>query len=368
MEKLIRPSLRRSEAYVPIVPLEVLSEETGVAADQLVKLDGNENPYGCSPRVQRALGKYNRYHLYPDPDQRELREALAEYVGLGAEYIVAGQGSDDLIDLILRLIIDPGDKVINCVPTFGMYSFSTHICGGTVVEVPRDQNFAVDMAKVKAAIDERTKVIFLASPNNPSGNTVPEGSIIELLKENLAVVVDEAYYEFSRQTVVNMVPKYSNLIVLRTFSKWAGLAGLRVGYGIFPPDITPYIMKIKQPYNVNVAANVAAIESLKDVEHLEKTVRSIIEERERLFTELKKLGWLRPFPSQSNFILCSVLQGSAKGLRDELRKRGIIIRHFDTALLRDYIRITVGKPGHTNLLIKALKEVGQGGAGSQDRR
>lgn len=357
VEKLVRQALRKSESYSPILPLEVLSEEIGLSAGQIIKLDGNENLYGCSPKVQRALGDCTRYHIYPDPDQRELREALSKYVGIGPEHIVAGQGSDELIDLILRLFIEPGDKVINCVPTFGMYSFSTQVCGGEVVEVPRDESFAIDVAKVKSVIDDRTKILFLASPNNPSGNIVPESSIVELVNTGLVVVVDEAYCEFSGETVVPLVPHYDNLIVLRTFSKWAGLAGLRVGYGVFPPGIASYIMKIKMPYNVSVAASIAAIESLRDIECIQGTVRSIIEERERLRDELEKVKFLRPFPSQANFILCSVLGAEAKSIQDELRKRGVLVRYFDMPLLSNYLRVSVGRPEHTESLVKALREV-----------
>ena len=357
VEKLVRQALRKSESYSPILPLEVLSEEIGLSAERIIKLDGNENLYGCSPKVQRTLGDCTRYHIYPDPDQRELREALSKYVGIGPDHIVAGQGSDELIDLILRLFIEPGDKVINCVPTFGMYSFSTQVCGGEVVEVPRDESFAVDVTKVKSVIDDRTKILFLASPNNPSGNIVPESSIVELVNTGLVVVVDEAYCEFSGETVVPLVPRYDNLIVLRTFSKWAGLAGLRVGYGVFPLSIASYIMKIKMPYNVSVAAGIAAIESLRDIEYIQRTVRSIVKERERLRAELEKVKFLRPFPSQANFILCSVLEGEAKGIQGELRKRGVLVRYFDMPLLSNYLRVSVGRPEHTEFLVKALREV-----------
>ena len=357
MEKLIRRSITESEAYIPILPLEVLEHDVGISIDDMIKLDGNENVYGCSPRVQRALGDYPRYHIYPDPEQRELRLALAEYVGLGDNHIVAGQGSDELIDLILRLFIEPGDKVINCTPTFGMYSFSTQVCGGKVVEVPRNDNFVVDVAKVKSVIDECTKVLFLASPNNPTGNTIPESAIRDLLDTGLVVVVDEAYYEFSKETVAPLVACYENLIVLRTFSKWAGLAGLRIGYGLFSPKIASYIMRIKQPYNVSVPASIAAIESLKDIEYTRKTVDAIIKERQRVFTKLQKVGIIQPIPSQANFLLCSVIEWDAKAILGQLKQNGIFVRHFDTPRLRNCLRISVGKPKHTDALIAALSDI-----------
>ncbi len=360
IEKLIRGDLWSIKAYQPIVPPDVLSERAGIPIKGLIKLDGNENPYGCSPRVKDALANYPFYHIYPDPDQREVRTALERYVGVGAEHIVAGSGSDELIDLILRLFLEPGDRVINCVPTFGMYPFSTEICGGKVIDVPRDKFYAIDVTRVKEAVgvvDEKTKIIFIASPNNPTGNLTPERDILELVKTGIVVVVDEAYYEFSGVTVAPLVPKYENLIVLRSFSKWAGLAGLRIGYGIFSTLITQQLLKIKQPYNINLAAQIAVKESLTDIDYLKGTVRAIIAERERLFAKLGELEFLQTFPSQANFILCAIAKGDAEVIHQGLQKKGIFVRYFNTPLLRNSLRISVGKPEHTDALIEALKEL-----------
>jgi histidinol-phosphate aminotransferase len=335
----------------------VLSERTGIPLERVIKLDGNENPYGCSPRVGRALAGYPFYHIYPDPEQHELRKALSEYVGVDAAHIVAGAGSDELIDLILRLFLEPGDRVINCVPTFGMYPFCTEVCGGKVIDVPRDKSYALDIAGIKKVMDEKTKIIFVASPNNPTGNITTQRDILELVELGKVVVIDEAYYEFSGITVAPLVPQYENLIVLRSFSKWAGLAGLRIGYGVFSTLIAEQLLKIKQPYNINLAAHVALQESLADIEYLRDTVKKIISERERLFTRLGELEFLEPLPSQSNFILCTFKKGGARVMYERLFKRGIFLRYFDTPLLRNSIRISVGKPEHTDALIEALKEM-----------
>ncbi|UCH51831.1 MAG: histidinol-phosphate transaminase [Chloroflexota bacterium] len=357
IEKLIRPELKAMNAYTPIEPTDILSQRIKLPQEKVIKLDGNENPHGCSAKVKQALAKHAHYHLYPDPEQRELRKALVEYTGISPEYILAGSGSDELIDLVLRLFIEPGDKVIDCPPTFGMYPFSTGVCGGRLVSIPRKPDFSIDVTAVKEALDKQTKVIFIASPNNPSGNITPKDTILELLDSYMVVVIDEAYFEFSGVTVMPLVSKYSNLIVLRTFSKWAGLAGLRVGYGIFPINIAKYLMKIKQPYNVNTAAQVAALESLRDMSYLRDTIKAIIDERQRLLSKLGQLDWLKVYPSQANFILCSVLNGKAKAIHEELQNRGIFVRYFDTPQLKDCLRISVGKPEHTDALIVALKEI-----------
>ncbi len=368
IKDLIRPELITMKSYTPIEPMDILSQR---AKGRIIKLDGNENPYGCSPKVYQALADYPYYYIYPDPEQRRLRQALEKYTGLNREHIVCGSGSDELIDLILRLFLKPGDKVINCPPTFGMYPFSTEVCGGKVVDVPRDEDFAIDLAGIKRVLDEKTKVISIASPNNPTGNTITEQEIVKLVNTGKIVMVDEAYFEFSKVTMANLVPNYSNLIVLRTFSKWAGLAGLRIGYGIFPIEIASYLMKIKQPYNVNVAAQAAALASLSDIEYLRGNVAKIVAERGRLFGKLKELEWLKPYPSSANFILCSLYchsepsvpchserseESQARVIWRQLQKRGIFVRYFDSPRLRNYLRITVGKPEETDALIGALKE------------
>ncbi|MBI2864386.1 MAG: histidinol-phosphate transaminase [Chloroflexi bacterium] len=357
---LLRQDLLEAEEYVPIVPLEVLSEQVGIPMERLIKLDGNENPYGCSPRVNRALQAFAWLHIYPDPGHSELRRRLASYVGLDAGHIIAGNGSDELIDLVLRLVLAPGDGVVNCVPTFGMYSFNTAICGGRVIEVPRTADFAIDARAVKQAIDARSKLIFVASPNNPTANLTPRETIIELLDTGLIVFVDEAYYEFAGgATVADLVPHYDNLIVARTFSKWAGLAGLRVGYGIVPKPIVKHLWKIKPPYNVNAAAQVAAVEALADLEFRDRTVKAILAERDNLMAGLTALDFLQPCPTDANFIFCYVRRGSARAIKEELDKQGIFIRYFDKPLLRNALRISVGKPEHTAALLDALTKIGR---------
>jgi histidinol-phosphate aminotransferase len=358
MEKLIRKELLSFGGYSAAASPEVLEGKIEVAAKDMIKIDANENPYGCSPRVNKALEKYPQFNIYPDDGQEKLRGLIAGYAGIDAKYIVAGNGSNQLIDLLIRLLVNPGDEVINCTPTFGIYSFSTRLCNGSLVDVPRDEAFNIDITKVKAAITKITKLIFVTNPNNPTGNLTPQKDIIELLDTGAPVVVDEAYYEFSRQTIMPLIGKYENLIVLRTFSKWAGLAGLRVGYGIFPEAIADFILRIKIPYNVNVAAQVAVAESLQDKDYLLASVQKLILERQRLTDQLQKISWLTVYPSESNFIFCRVQNMDARDLHKQLQMKGILVRYFDQPRIRDCIRFSVGKPEHTDALIKTLREIG----------
>jgi histidinol-phosphate aminotransferase len=357
IEKLIRAHLADFVGYSASASPEILAGRVEIPAASMIKLDANENPYGCSPKVIKALAGCSNLNIYPDDGQTELRGLLAGYTGIEAESIVVGHGSNQLIDLIVRLFVEPGDEVVNCIPTFDIYRFSTEICGGVLLNVTRSDKFAVDVKAVKAAISKNTKLIFLANPNNPTGNTIPQRDILEIIDTGIPVVVDEAYYEFSGETVLPLVGQYRNLMVLRTFSKWAGLAGLRVGYGVFPPRIADYLMAIKIPYNVGVAAVIAVRESLNDLDYLMNSVKAIINERERLFGGLRQVKWLVPFPSQANFIFCTVLKGSASELHQKLQDKGILIRYFDKPLLRNGIRISVGKPEQTDVLLKTLHEL-----------
>lgn len=359
IDELVRPGLTSFGSARSRTASQTGEKELGMIDTGLIKLNAGENVYGCSPRVNKALSDYPYFHIYPEGMQVKLRQLLAGYAGIGAEHIVAGSGSVELIDLILRLFIEPGDELINCVPTFEMYDFCTVMCNGVVVEVPRDENFAINVNAIKAAISQKTKIVFLANPNSPTGTTIPRQDLLEIIDIGIPVVVDEAYYEFYGETIGPLVNHHKNLMVLRSFSKWAGLAGLRIGYGIFPTEIADYLMRIKHPNNVNSAALVAVRESLKDKDYLLGNVQAIIAERKRLLLRLADLGFLKPVPSSASFVLCSLVKGKASEIQQEIMRRGILIGHFDQPQLRNFLRIGVGKPEHTDVLIKALREIGE---------
>ncbi|MEX2246171.1 MAG: histidinol-phosphate transaminase [Dehalococcoidia bacterium] len=359
VRSLIRPDLLELPPYVPVEPTDVLAERLGIDRDDVVKLDGNENPFGPSPRALEAIAAERAYHIYPDPDQRKVREAIAGYVGADAERIVCGLGSDDLIDLVLRAVLRPGDRVVNCPPTFGMYPFSTLVAGGRIVEAPRREDFGLDLEAIEREA-AGAKVLFLASPNNPTGNAVSHEEIERLLATNLLVVVDEAYVEFAGEgrSFVSLVPEHENLVVLRTFSKWAGLAGLRAGYGVMAPALASVLMTIKQPYNLNVAAGVAALASLDDRELLLERCRTMVELRGELSRALAAVPWVTPYPSEANFVLCRLDGVDAREVRERLAARGIFVRYFDTPVLRGCLRISVGLEEQNVRVVAALREIG----------
>jgi histidinol-phosphate aminotransferase len=350
------------QAYKPIVPFDVLSKRLGRDAKDIIKLDANENPYGPSPQALAALAALPYSHIYPDPENIALRAALAHSTGLPAENLFAGGGSDEIIDLIMRLFLQPGDFILDCPPTFGMFSFDAAVNGARVIEIPRRPDFSLDLEAIESFFAtplnaHAPKLFFIASPNNPTGTVTPDADLRRLLKLSLVIVLDEAYIEFHGESKMRWVLEHDNLIVLRTFSKRAGLAGLRVGYGAFPVWLMPYMWKIKQPYNVNVAATAAALASLADEAYLNRMVALLTAERDRLSEELSEIPYLRPIPSRANFVLCRVVGREAKDIQTALEHAGILIRHFNKPYVSDCIRISAGKPEHTDALLEALRKI-----------
>ncbi len=352
---LVRPHLLALNGYAAVEPPEALAERAGIPASQVVKLDANENPYGPSPKVAAALTNL-RTHLYPDPAQVAARRAVSAYIGLPPEHIVVGSGSDEIIDLAFRSVLDPGDAVVNCTPTFGMYVFTAQVCGATTIDVERDQLFAIDVDRMLiAAKDTSVKIIIVASPNNPSGNATPVSDLRRLLDSDCLVIVDEAYVEFGAESVAPLVAEYPNLLVLRTLSKWGGLAGLRVGYGLMAPELAELLMRAKLPYNVNQAAEAALLASLADTATLNTRARQIVAERGRMFDALAGLPGLDPLPSDTNFILCRMPDGRGKAVYEGLAAQGVFVRYYARGKLADYLRISIGTEDNTDRLIVALR-------------
>jgi histidinol-phosphate aminotransferase len=370
LDALVRPDIADLHAYTPIVPPDVLAARLNMPVERIIKLDANENPFGPSPCTVAALADAARttpdlLSVYPDPDQSRLRTALSRYTGQPEDRIICGAGSDQLIDLLMRLCLTPGDVLLDCPPTFGMYAFNAGLYGARVVNVQRDDAFDVDPEEIaEAAEQHHARLIFLAAPNNPTGNRLPRAVVERLLDLPLILAIDEAYYEFAGDTVVDLVGSVPNLVVLRTFSKWAGLAGLRVGYGLGHPDLMAHLWKIKDPYNVNGAAQLAALAALEDIDYLMDTVRQTIAARNRLAADLAELPGVHVYPSETNFLLCRLHADSARNgearardAKDRLFQRGILIRYFDRPGLRDCIRISIGRPEQNATLVAALHEI-----------
>jgi histidinol-phosphate aminotransferase len=350
--------LRKFNGYSACKSPDLLDES--VRRLGILKLDANENVYGPSPKTQDVLSRMNDIHIYPDANQTELRCKIAEYCNVSPDNIIAGSGSDQLIDLLIRTFVREGDEVISFTPTFAMYRFYTELAGGKFVGIPRDDNYHIDLSEFEKYITDATRLIFVAMPNNPTGTQVSIDKVIEILETGLPVVIDEAYYEFTGQTVVPLMKDFPNLMILRTFSKWAGLAGLRVGYGIFPELVATQLDAVKDPYCVSTAGTKAAIASLEDLDYLKSNISLIVSERKRLFEGLTNISFIQPFPSEANFILCRLTGVDAGEVQSRLERRGILVRCFNTQDMRNCLRFSIGRPEDTDRLLAELRSLKDG--------
>ncbi len=339
--------------YEAVDPPESLAQIAGVPESSIIKLNANENPFGPSPRALDAIKDLSNVHIYPDPAQIAMRKSIARHLNISPENIVVGNGSDEIIDLIFRSVLSVGDNIINAVPTFGMYPVVAQVCGAQTISVSRDATFRIPVDEI-VGMAEQAKIIVIVSPNNPTGNLTSISDIEILLKTKTLVVLDEAYAEFSKQTAMDLINTYPNLVILRTLSKWGGLAGLRVGYGVMHPLLADILMRGKPPYSVSRAAEVALLASLEDKEILDNRAQAIIDERERLFLLLNGLSGITPSPSDANFILSHVSEGRAKMIYEGLAQNGIAVRYYSEGRLKDYLRISVGTSLQTDKLIEVL--------------
>lgn len=350
----IRSDIGDFSEYVPVQSAEALAYAQKVTIDRIDKLDAGENVWGPSPYVKRALSRFKGYQFYPDPSYISLREKLAEYVGVEKERIFVSNGGDELIDLLLRLVLNVGDKVIDIPLTFSSYKITAALNRGVVVNVPRREDFSVDVDAVLKNIDEMVKMVFICNPNNPTGTVTSRSEIERILKKGTFVCVDEAYIEFGGQSCVPLLRKYDNLIILRSFSKWAGIAGLRLGYGLASETIVRQLMKIKQPYNVNIAAVIAGIASLEDESYREQMIKRIKDERDRMYKAIVEMKSYLVTKSNGNFLFIQAPQVMIDKIQKELINAGIAVRALsvngETAL-----RITIGKPPQNKRVLTILE-------------
>jgi len=356
LENIMRPHMAKIATYHGVDPSAELARDAGIKPEDVIRLNANENPYGAYDKVSEALMTLD-LHLYPDTQQRKLRAALGEYTGQPVERIIAGAGGDEIIDLLMRLFVERGQSVIDCEPTFGMYGFSARLADAEIVSVPRNSTWEINIPAMLEAIDDQARIVFLASPNNPTGNLLTESDARSLLETGIVVCVDETYYEFAQISLSHLLEEYENLVILRSFSKWAGIAGLRVGYAIASETLIRHLMDIKQPYNINVAGEAAVLAALKYRDELLKRAASLIVQRKRLEEAIDGLDGISYYPSEGNFLLCRFEHRTAEEAYVALAKHGIFVRRFPQSVLVDSLRISAGTSEQTDRLIDALRIV-----------
>ena len=346
--------------YEPGMPVEELERELGI--HDAIKLASNENPLAPSDRVQRAitaaLANLNRY---PDGSGYYLRQALARKHNVSAEQVVLGNGSNELIELLVRTFLRPGDEAVVPHPSYVVYPMIVQAAGGIRVMVML-KDYRIDLEAMSRAITPMTKIVFVANPNNPTATIVTADEVSHFLSRvppRTIVVFDEAYIEFGMgpdfPDVLASVKQGRKVVVLRTFSKAASLAGLRVGYGVTDADAISLMNRIRQPFNVNALAQVAALAALEDESHTLECVRMIEAGRHYLYDEFNALG-VKYVPSRANFILVDVGR-SASDIYQRLLKEGVIVRPLTPFGMESALRITVGTPQENRRLIKALRSV-----------
>lgn len=327
-----------------------------------INLSANENPYDLPADLKARITSaaldipFNRY---PDPLALELRAAIAAYHGLDRANVVIGNGGDELLKAILLAYGGPGRTAVTFEPTFVMYAILAALTGTACLKVARDDQFAIPAEALEKVGPSGAGIVFVCSPNNPTGNLATEAEIVALLKGGSLVVVDEAYGEFSGASVAGLLSSYPNLAVLKTFSKAFSLAGLRVGYLLSSPDVVANILKVKLPYNVNAFSQAAATVLMKNRGRFDGVIDEIRAERGRLSNAISRIDGLTLSPSRANFILVKSARPAADLWRN-LLERGILVRYFErTPGLEDCLRITVGTPAENDAVIEALRELSQ---------
>ncbi|MCP2035735.1 histidinol-phosphate aminotransferase [Planomicrobium sp. HSC-17F08] len=352
-----RKTLNSIQPYSPGKPIWEVQKELGL--DRVIKLASNENPLGPSPKavaaIQASLSELNRY---PDADTTSMKQSISAAYGVTPQQVIATNGADELITLVSEAFLEQGDEIIVPSPSFSEYDFGAHIMGASVVPVPFAENFQFDVEAIIAAVTEKTKIIYICTPNNPTGTIISKMDIEKLLNavSDVLVVIDGAYSHFAD------APEYTNgiefvnaeypVLVLQTFSKIYGIAGIRVGFGIAPEAIIQSILKVKEPFNVNALAQAAAVAAISDDEHVRASQEANKAGREQLYTAFTDLG-LNYIESMANFVLVQI-GTEGEEIYNALMANGVIVRYGKTWGLPDYIRVTVGTPEENEFFIKVL--------------
>ncbi len=358
----MRKCLEEIKPYVPGKPVEEVEREMGLT--NVIKMASNENPLGPSPLAVKAMqDKANKMHIYPDGNCYYLKEAVAKKFNLKPEQLIFGNGSDELLSFLTMVYINPGDEAVMVDPSFSEYVFAMRLMGGIPRQVPLSgEKFAYDIEKVFAAVNERTKLIFICSPNNPTGSIIRKEQLdwlMQKIPDNILVVLDQAYIEYVEDPDhpggLDYIEKDYPVIALRTFSKIYGLSGLRVGYGIAPVGVINDLNRVREPFNVNAMAQAAALAALDDDSHLQKSRSLVTQARKQLTAGLAELG-LKPVPDQANFCFVDVKKDS-KGVFQAMLEKGVIVRTGDIFGFPTFIRVTYGTEEQNDRFLKTLSEV-----------
>lgn len=334
-------------------------DEPDTGGKEPVRLNWNESPFGLSPKAQAAFDAFRTGNTYPEIDQAPLRAAFGRYLDVDPDRIIVGAGLDDVINTLAMTIAEPGTEVIISEPTFGVYRDLFELHGATVTDVPLGPapNFAFPVDAIIDATSDRTRLVLICNPNNPTGTLFSRDDIVRVIESvDCLVAIDEAYAEFAGVDHTDLALTYDNVITLRTMSKFAGLAGFRVGYGVFPEALMPWFRRAAPAfYNVSAPAAAVAIASLDDLDHLRANAARIIAERKRLAEALDALPGVHVSPSATNFLLVELPVDDARPVVEALAREGLLVRGYGSGDLRHCIRISIGLPEHHDRLIDIVQ-------------
>jgi histidinol-phosphate aminotransferase len=353
------PWLHDLVSYIPGKPIEDVARELGIEPERIIKLASNENPLGPSPIAVKAMEEaLRKAHFYPDGGGYHLRSGIAAKLGLSPDNVILGTGSNEIIEFLGHAFLRPDDNIVTAEHAFVVYKILAKVFGAETIEVP-DPRLTHDLPAMAAAINERTKIVYVANPNNPTGTMVGQDELdrfVAAVPPTVVMAIDEAYFEFlpDPPDTLKYLGDHPNLIVLRTFSKIQGLAGLRIGYGLAHPDLIQLLHKTRQPFNVNSIAQVGALAGLRDEAHQEKTREVTRDGRDFLQAGFAKRN-LEYIPSVANFVLVKV--GNGKEIFQKLLRRGLIVRAMDEYKLPEWIRVSVGTPEQNRRFFEDLDEV-----------
>jgi histidinol-phosphate aminotransferase len=359
---LIRKEVLEFKPYSPGLSIEEIKKKYGLT--RVIKMASNENPLGTSPVVKEVIARNAALAFrYPAAGNPDLRAAIGEYLNVPAKNIVCGNGSDEIIDLIIRLVARPGeDNIVAFKPCFSIYKLQSQFAGVEFRQVPLNNDFSFPWEELVLAVDDKTKIIFITNPDNPSGYCASRDDlkkVLSRLPRSVLVVIDEAYIDFAlpqgEYSLLSKWQEYPNLVILRTFSKMFGLAGLRVGFAVLPDIYADYLQRVKLPFSVNILAEKAAIAALKDKLFYEKTLETVKTGREFLASELKRLE-CKVYPSQANFLMF-LPPADAGQVFERLLKKGIIIRPLKSYGLENLLRVSIGVSEENKLFIYELKKI-----------
>lgn len=364
INQLVRKEVRGLRGVCPQLPDRTIDElKTMLGREDIIKLSLNENPYGTSPKAIAAIAKAAaKSHLYHDPEGKRLKAAIGELYGFSAHEVFLSNGADEAVALLAQAFLAPGDEAVIISPTFGQYAFAVQYMGACPVMAPVGEDMAVDFAVLREKLHHKTKMIFICNPNNPTGVLAAKEELLAFLEdvpENVIVVLDEAYGEFVTDknflSGLTLIPTMPNVVVVRTFSKVYGLAGLRLGYAVASVPIIQAIDKVRCLYNVNMLAEEAALAALEDRAFAQKVASLNAAERDMLNTELTNLGF-KVYPSQTNFIFLDSGRDGEQ-ICQELLSAGIVIRSGIDWNLPTHLRISIGSKAQNQRLLKFLHKI-----------